>query len=37
MLLLGGGVNYWHEVIASQLDRVEGGTRVRTETPQEKS
>ncbi len=31
MLLSGGGVNYWHEVIASELDRVEEGTRVRME------
>ncbi len=31
MLLSGGGVNYWHEVIASSLDRVEEGTRVRME------
>ena len=37
MILSSGGVNYWHKVIASQLDRVEVGTRVRTETPQEKS
>ena len=29
MLLSGGGVNYWHEVIATSLDRVEEGTRVR--------
>ena len=28
MLLSGSGVNYWHEVIASSLDRVEEGTRV---------
>ena len=31
MLLSSGGVNYWHEVIASALDRVEEGTRVRME------
>ena len=31
MLLSGGGVNYWHEVIASELDRIEAGTRVRME------
>jgi len=31
MLLSGGGVNYWHSVIASELDRVEEGTRVRME------
>ena len=28
MLLSDGGVNYWHSVIASELDRVEEGTRV---------
>ena len=31
MLLSGGGVNYWHSVIASELDRVEEGTRVRVD------
>ena len=31
ILLSGGGVNYWHKVIASALDRVEEGTRVRME------
>ena len=31
MLLSGGGVNYWHKVIVSELDRVEEGTRVRME------
>ena len=31
MLLSSGGVSYWHEVIASNLDRVEEGTRVRME------
>ena len=31
ILLSGGGVNYWHEVIASALDRVDEGTRVRME------
>ena len=31
MLLSGGRVNYWHSVIASELDRVEEGTRVRGE------
>ena len=31
MLLSGGGVNYWHSVIASELERVEEGTRVRIE------
>ena len=31
MLLSGGGVNYWHKVIASTLDLVEEGTRVRVE------
>ena len=31
MLLSGGGVSYWHEVIALELDRVEEGTRVRME------
>ena len=31
MLLSGGGVNYWHSVIASALDRIEAGTRVRME------
>ncbi len=38
MLLSGGGVNYWHSVIASELDRVEEGTRVRMmpEKPEEK-
>ena len=29
MLLSSGGVNYWHKVIASKLERVEEGTRVR--------
>ncbi len=28
MLLSGGGVNYWHSVIASELDRLEEGMRV---------
>jgi hypothetical protein len=37
MLLSGGGVNYWHKVIASELDRVEEGTRVRMKIAQEKS
>lgn len=32
MLLSSGGVNYWHSVIASELDRVEEGTRVRIES-----
>ena len=32
MLLSGGGVNYWHSVIASELDRAEEGTRVRIES-----
>ena len=36
MLLSGGGVNYWHSVIASELDRVEEGTRVRMEKEGEK-
>ena len=31
MILSSGGVNYWHSVIVSELDRVEEGTRVRTE------
>ena len=31
MVLSGGGVNYWYSVIASELDRVEEGTRVRLE------
>ena len=31
MLLSGGEVNYWHSVIASEVDRVEEGTRVRME------
>lgn len=33
MLLSGGGVNYWHSVIASELDRLEEGMRVRMEKP----
>ena len=39
MILSSGGVNYWHEVIASALDRVEEGTRVRLmpEKPEEKA
>jgi|GEM_PF-989058 len=38
MLLSGGGVNYWHKVIVSELDRVTEGTRVRMmpEKPEEK-
>ncbi|MBR5366400.1 MAG: carbohydrate ABC transporter substrate-binding protein, partial [Clostridia bacterium] len=38
MLLSSGGLNSWHEVIASALDRVEEGTRVRMmpEKPEEK-
>ena len=31
MLLSGGRVNYWHSVIASELDRLEEGLRVRVE------
>ena len=31
MLLSSGGVNYWHKVIASKLERVEEGTRIRME------
>ena len=31
MLLSGGRVNYWHSVIASELDRLEEGMRVRME------
>ena len=39
ILLSGGGVNYWHSVIASELDRVEEGTRVRLmpEKPEDKT
>ena len=33
MLLSGGGVNYWHSVIASEQDRVEKGSGVRMEKP----
>ena len=35
MLLSSGGVNYWHEVISTELDRVTEGTRVRP-IPEEK-
>ena len=28
-VLVSGGVNYWHKIITSELDRVEEGTRVR--------
>jgi hypothetical protein len=30
-ILVSGGVNYWHKIIASELDRVVEGTRVRME------
>ena len=33
MLLSGGRTNYWHEVIASELDRGEEGRRVRVGNP----
>lgn len=38
MLLSGSGVNYWHKIISTELDRVEEGTRVRMmpEKPEEK-
>ena len=32
-LFSGGGVNYWHSIIASELDRVEKGSGVRMEKP----
>ena len=31
MFLSSDGVNYWHKVIASKLELVEEGTRVRME------
>ena len=37
MLLSGGGVSYWHLVIASELDRIEEGTRVRMERTEKSS
>lgn len=36
MVLSGGRVNYWHSVIASELDRLEEGMRVRMEKEGEK-
>ena len=35
LLLSGGGVNYWHKIISTELDRVTEGTRVRP-MPEEK-